>query len=162
MANEIVDEAIDGQCEYLASVVKIKLLNENAKLPKKAHDDDACYDVVATSKEVKHGGKVIEYGLGFSAELPPGTQLDVRARSSVCKTGLILANGIGTGDEGYRGEYKAVFYHVVPELTPYEVGDRVCQIQIVKRLNTSLHLVDDLSDSVRGEGGWGSTGGFGQ
>lgn len=137
--------------------IKIKLLHPNAKVPEKAHSTDACWDVVATSRTDLGDGR-IEYGLGFSLELPPGTQLDLRARSSIHKTGLILSNCIGTGDEDYRGEYKAVFYHVIPSLEPYKVGDRILQIQLVNRQGCNFIGSLELGNTKRGDGGFGSTG----
>lgn len=137
--------------------VKIKLLNNLAKTPIKSHETDACYDAIATSKKVYGDGR-IEYGLGFSLELPPNTQLDLRARSSIHKTGLILSNGVGTGDEGYNGEYRVVFYHVLTTLPPYEIGDRVIQIQLKSREDMNFNHVDELSETTRGAGGYGSTG----
>lgn len=136
--------------------VKIKLIHTK-QLPHKAHDSDACYDAIATSK-IEYGDGRIEYGLGFSLELPPNTQLDLRARSSIHKTGLILSNGIGTGDEGYTGEYKVVFYHIIPTLKPYEIGDRVAQIQLKSRQDMDLIVTSELSETVRGTNGYGSTG----
>lgn len=136
--------------------VNIKLINTK-NLPKKSHYSDACYDVIATSK-YEYGDGRIEYGLGFSLELPPNTQLDLRSRSSIHKTGLILSNGIGTGDEGYIGEYKVVFYHILTNLKPYEIGDRVAQIQLRSREDMDFNIVNELSQTVRGDGGYGSTG----
>jgi len=136
--------------------VNIKLINA-INLPKKSHDTDACYDVIATSKH-EYGDGRIEYGLGFSLELPSNTQLDLRARSSIHKTGLILSNGIGTGDEGYTGEYKVVFYHVLPNLKPYEIGDRVAQIQLRSREDMDFNIVNEINDTLRGAKGYGSTG----
>jgi dUTP pyrophosphatase len=95
--------------------VKIKLLNENAKILTRALEDDACYDVVATSRKDLGDGR-IQYGLGIAMEIPENTQADFRARSSIHKTGLILSNSIGTIDEGYRGEIGAVFYHIISTL----------------------------------------------
>ena len=137
-------------------IVNIKLLDEKAKLPKRSIDTDACYDVVAVSKK-DHGNGVFEYGWGFSMELPPNTQMDARARSSIYKTGLILSNCIGTIDEGYRGEGKAFFYHVLKDLPPYEIGDRIVQIQLRTREDVEFVEAKELSDSVRGEGGFGHT-----
>jgi len=137
--------------------VKIKLLNEYALVPKRALENDACYDVVATSKKDLGDGR-IQYGLGFALEIPENTQADFRARSSIHKTGLILSNSIGTIDEGYRGEIGAVFYHVIKALPPYEVGERILQMQIRSREDVDFEIVDNLSDSVRGTGGYGSTG----
>lgn len=99
-----------------------------------------------------------KYHLGFALDLPSNTELQVRARSSIYKTGLILSNGIGTGDEGYTGEYSIIFYHVVPELPPYEVGDRVAQIQVVNRADINFNLVEELPNKDRGVLGWGSSG----
>jgi dUTP pyrophosphatase len=138
-------------------IVKIKLLDKNAKIPNKINDTDACYDVVATSRE-DYGDGRIKYGLGFALELPSSTQLDLRARSSVHKTGLILSNCIGTGDEEYRGEYMAIFYHVIPTLPPYDVGDRILQIQLRNRENIGFVLTSELNETPRGLGGFGSTG----
>lgn len=139
--------------------VYIKLLNDKAKMPFKTHESDACWDVVATSKKhLNEDGTVIEYGLGLAMELPKGTQLDLRARSSIHKTGLILTNCIGTGDEEYRGEYKAVFYHVIPHLPEYQVGEKILQIQLVERADVKFHEVNELKNTIRGQGGFGSTG----
>jgi dUTP pyrophosphatase len=136
--------------------VKIKLLHSNAQIPKKIIETDACYDVIATSREDFGDGR-IKYGLGFALELPVFTQLDLRARSSIHKTGLILSNCIGTGDEDYRGEYMAIFYHVIPTLPPYNVGDRILQIQLRNREDINFIEVQELSDTQRGTGGFGST-----
>jgi len=137
--------------------VKIKLLNPSAKLPRRTIDNDACYDAVAVSKKDLGDGR-IEYGLGFAVELPENTQLDIRARSSVHKTGMILSNSIGTIDEGYRGEIMAVFYHIIKTLPQYEVGDRIVQIQVKSRNDVTFEEVDELTNSIRGEGGYGHTG----
>src|SRR5690625_1540326 len=138
-------------------VVKIKKLHPDFKMPFKKHATDACYDVYATSKEDLGDGR-IKYGLGFSAELPEGTRLDLRSRSSIHKTGLILSNCIGTGDEGYTGEYMAVFYHVIPTLPPYEVGDRILKIHVENVNQIEFEEVNELSQTERGNGGYGSTG----
>jgi dUTP pyrophosphatase len=138
-------------------VIKIKLLHSNAQVPKKVIDTDACYDVIAVSKEDLGDGR-IHYGLGFALEIPENTQLDLRSRSSIHKTGLILSNCIGTGDEEYRGEYQAFFYHVIPTLPPYEVGDRILQIQLKTREDVIFKITKELSETKRGKEGFGSTG----
>ena len=138
-------------------LVKIKLLHPNAQIPKKAIDTDACYDVVAVSKNDLGDGR-IHYGLGFALEIPENTQLDLRSRSSIHKTGLILSNCIGTGDEEYRGEYQAVFYHVIPTLPPYEIGDKILQIQLRTREDVEFETTEELSNTKRNTGGFRSTG----
>lgn len=145
-------------------LIKFKKYHEDAKLPVKSHNSDACYDVVATSKKDLGDGR-IEYGLGFGiqgpdigeTELP--FQFDFRARSSIHKTGMILSNSIGTGDYGYTGEYKAVFYKIIPELPDYEVGDRILQMQMTTSITPlEFEEVEDFEETDRGDGGFGSTG----
>lgn len=137
--------------------IKFKALCDTALVPYKTHDNDAAYDVVATSKEDLGDGRII-YGLGFALELPDMSKLNLRCRSSIHKTGLILSNCIGLGDEPYRGEYKAVFYHVIPTLPPYEVGDRILQIEGEDRVDLEFEVVNELTESSRSTGGFGSTG----
>jgi len=161
MENEIIvttDELGLDDIKMIEGIFKIKTLDERAAITK-THLPDACWDVVACSKK-EYGDGRVEYGLGFSAELPRGTQLDIRARSSIHKTGMLLSNGVGTGDEDYRGEYKVVFYHIIKDLPPYEIGDRVAQFQLVKRSEEGylIEHVKELSETERGEGGFGSTG----
>lgn len=138
-------------------IVKFKKIHPQAKLPYKKHDSDACYDVYCTSIKDLGDGR-IEYGLGFALGLPERTQLDLRPRSSIHKTGLLLSNSIGTGDEAYTGEYKAVFYNVLPQLPNYEVGDRILQIQIPGYRHLEFVEVESLDETERGDGGFGSTG----
>lgn len=139
--------------------VKIKLVHPDAKIPCKASKGDACYDVYAVSREELFPN-CWKYGLGFQLEIPAGMQVDLRARSSVYKKGLILANGVGTGDEGYRGEYSVVFYHVNPcaPESIYEIGDRVAQMQLKFHHDVMFTVSTDLAASERGVGGFGSTG----
>lgn len=139
--------------------VKIKL-QEGAKLPKKAHPRDACYDVYATSMEDLGDGR-IQYGLGIHMQpehLGQGVQFDLRARSSIHKTGMILSNCIGTGDENYTGEYKAVFYDIIPSLPNYKVGDRILQMQVTQPIDSEFDVVAELDSTNRGDGGFGSSG----
>lgn len=141
----------------MEKIVKFKKIDDSAVIPTKANSNDACYDVVATSRHDFKDGR-IEYGLGFALELPEGTRLDLRARSSIYKTGLILSNCIGTGDEGYTGEYKAIFYHVLPHLLPYRVGERILQIHVEDRHDVKFVETNEIiSSDGRGEGGFGSS-----
>lgn len=82
----------------------------------------------------------------------------MRPRSSVWKTGMVLSNCVGTVDEQYRGEVAVIFYHVLPDMPKYNVGDRVAQICLGKTENIEFEEVDELSETVRGTGGFGSTG----
>ena len=144
--------------------VKVKVLRRGAELPMKAHESDFCYDVVATSCEEVAPG-VFRYGTGLSFEIERGGfdgsvvyGIDLRPRSSVWKTGMVLSNCCGTIDEGYRGEVMAVFYHVLRHLPRYKVGDRIGQIKLGATEPMEFVVVDALSATERGAGGYGSTG----
>lgn len=147
--------------------VKIKKTHPDAVIPYKTHEEDYCYDCVAVSEE-EVAPNVWKYGLGlaFQIERPEQLQplldlvfsIDARPRSSVWKTGMILSNCEGTIDELYRGEVSAVFYHVMPNMPRYKVGDRICQIKLGWTECLEFYEVDELDDTVRGDGGYGSTG----
>lgn len=84
--------------------------------------------------------------------------IDARPRSSVWKTGMVLSNCEGTIDENYTGEVSAVFYHVMPDMPRYKVGDRVCQIKLGMALPMHFKEVDKFYATDRGSKGYGSTG----
>ena len=137
--------------------IGIQAKHPDFKMPTQAYNTDACFDVYATSKEDLGDGR-IRYGLGFAVDLPTWKRLDLRPRSSVHKTGLILSNCIGTGDEGFTGEYQAVFYHVIPTLPAYEVGDRVLQIHVEDVKAVEFVQVLTIAEKKRGANGFGSSG----
>lgn len=163
--------------------IKYKKLIETAQEPTKAREGDFCYDVVATSCE-EIVPNVYKYGLGLAFEIvrdnetitfydkknckngltidlknsPINIDIDFRPRSSVWKTGLILSNCEGTIDEFYRNEVCAIFYHVMPEMPIYKVGERIGQIKLGLALPIEFIGVDELNmDKDRG-GGFGHTG----
>lgn len=144
--------------------VKFKQLHENAVIPFKTHERDFCYDCIATSCE-EIASNVYKYGLGFALEIVDNRKhegsilsIDVRPRSSIYKTGMVLSNSQGTIDEPYRGEICAVFYHVLPNMPKYEVGDKICQIKLGVTGKMDFEVVDELSSTERNDGGFGSTG----
>lgn len=164
--------------------VKIKKLNKLAKTPTKAKEGDFCYDIWATSCE-KIAPDVYKYGTGIAIELDRDTEviteydkkncaegksidfknspinisIDFRPRSSVWKTGMVLSNTVGTIDEFYRGEICAIYYHVMPNMPKYEVGDRIGQIKLGFTLPIEFEVVDEINmDTERGVGGFGSSG----
>jgi dUTP pyrophosphatase len=140
------------------SLVKIKLLHPLAKLPAFAKPGDAGADLVATEKLYDPNNRVVTFKLGIASEIPPGYEIQIRPRSSIYKTGLVLCNSTGTIDAGYRGEWLAKFYIINPGEQTYNVGDRICQAILHKLPEVEYTQVDELSDSERGAGGHGSTG----
>ena len=138
--------------------VKIKLLHENSVKPAYAKESDAGLDLVATSI-IENTSFQITYGLGIAMEIPDGMVGLVFPRSSIRNTELILSNSVGVIDAGYRGELQATFIKLNGlDSIAYNVGDRVCQIIIVPHPVIQLKVVDELSESSRGIGGFGSTG----
>ena len=141
--------------------VKIKKLHPLAVIPTYAKSGDAGMDLVATSI-ISETTTEVTYGLGISLEIPEGFVGLVFPRSSIRKTRLQLSNSVGVIDSGYRGELQATFNKITTTIenqkNDYKVGDRVCQIMIIPHPIVELIEVDELSDSERGEGGFGSTG----
>ena len=140
--------------------VKIKKVNSLAQIPSYAKDGDAGMDLIATSI-ISDTPTQITYGLGVALEIPNGFVGLVFPRSSIRKTRLQLSNSVGVIDSGYRGELQATFNKInnnsVSE-NDYKVGDRVAQIMIIPHPPIEFEEADMLSDTERGEGGFGSTG----
>jgi dUTP pyrophosphatase len=140
--------------------VRIKKLNENAVIPSYAKDGDAGMDLVATSI-ISETDTQITFGIGLALEIPKGFVGLIFPRSSVRKTRLMLSNCVGVVDSGYRGELQATFNKVnqnsIAE-NDYKVGDRIAQIMIIPHPPIEFEEVAELSDTERGEGGFGSTG----
>ena len=140
--------------------VRIKKLNENAVIPSYAKSGDAGMDLVATSI-ISETQTQITYGIGLAMEIPKGFVGLIFPRSSVRKTRLMLSNCVGVVDSGYRGELQATFNKVNQNSqaeNDYKVGDRIAQIMIVPHPDIQFEEADELSDTERGEGGFGSTG----
>ena len=140
--------------------VRIKKLNELAVIPTYAKDGDAGMDLVATSI-ISTTSTQITYGIGLALEIPKGFVGLIFPRSSVRKTRLMLSNCVGVIDSGYRGELQATFNKINNDSVSendYKVGDRIAQIMIIPHPDIQFEEADELSDSERGVGGFGSTG----
>lgn len=138
--------------------VKIKKLHADAVIPSYSKEGDAGLDLVATSMEIINPTQV-RFGTGLAIEIPYGYVGLVFPRSSIFKADLSLSNSVGVIDSGYRGEIMAVFNRKFPSTqTPYNIGDRIAQIIIVPYPQISFIESEELSETSRGEGGFGSTG----
>ncbi len=136
--------------------VKIKALHPAASTPVYAKPGDAGMDLHSVDFEMdKHGNYVYRTGLAF--EIPDGHVGLLFPRSSVSKTGLTLRNSVGVIDSGYRGE--VIFKFAGNSNQPaYEVGDRIGQIIILPYPDIEFEMVEQLNETSRGSGGFGSTG----
>lgn len=137
--------------------VKINKMYGDVKLPVKGSLHAACYDVYAHTI-VYNDGKV-KVGLGFRTEIPVGYKGIIVPRSNLTKYNWVLNNSMGVIDADYRGEWMAVFTAIGPNTGfPYSVGERVAQIYFEKVEEIALIESDELSETDRGTGGFGSTG----
>lgn len=157
--------------------VKFKKYDKDARIPEKAYAKDFCYDVYAVSEE-EIAPNVWKYDFGFGLQIERDIELledntikyldlkcspiilsiDIRPRSSVWKTGMVLSNCEGTGDEGYTNSYSAVFYHVMPDMPRYRVGDKIAQLKIGITFPIKFVEVEEFDETERGMRGYGSSG----
>lgn len=137
--------------------VKIEKLHPKAVVPKYAHDTDAGLDLVATTRCLDFDGNVV-YGTGLAFEIPEGYVGLIFPRSSNAKKSLLLSNSVGVIDSGYRGEVTFKFKRTGNKEEYYNVGDRIGQMIILPYPKIEFEEVDELSESERGAGGYGSTG----
>lgn len=141
--------------------VKIKKLHPDAVIPKYAKYGDAGVDLTAISRDAdlrSYVGSqdIITYKTGLAIEIPEGHVGLLFPRSSIYKQDLSLTNSVGVIDSGYRGEIMLKFRK--SNYKEYEVGDRVGQLIIVPYPQIEFEEVEELSDTERGDGGYGSSG----
>ncbi len=140
--------------------IKIVML-ENCEdlMPAKAHFDDAAFDLRSRVDMVLPVRKSVLVPAGFSLELPVGFEAQIRPRSGLAlKHDLMLTNSPGTIDAGYRGEVGVIMYNGGTAEFEIKRGDRIAQMVIAKLPEVELVCVESLSETGRGEGGFGSTG----
>ena len=140
--------------------VKFKKISSNTKLPFKGSLDAACSDVYAHSITFEDNKMVI--GLGFKTEIPRGYKGIIVPRSNLTKHPWMMNNSMGVIDADYRGEWKMILTPLNGDLIttslPYGTGDRVGQIYFEAVTPVEFIEVDELSETERGTGGFGSTG----
>ena len=136
--------------------VKIKKLHTDAKIPQYSKKGDAGMDLSSVSFEDLPEDHV-KYNFGLSLEIPEGFVGLIFPRSSIYKHNQQLSNCVGVVDSGYRGEISAVM-KTNDDFARYKVGDRCAQLIIMPFPKVEFELSEDLSESDRGNGGFGSTG----
>lgn len=160
--------------------VRFKKTHTNAVAPRKAYPTDAGFDLTAVSVHTDNDGCVV-YDTGIAVEIPEGYVGYVFPRSSVAKFGVTLSNSVGVIDSHYRGSIKLKFrpafgaicvynilkngeYTVLADLESieackiYKPGDRICQLIIMPIPEVEFKLAAELSETDRGDGGYGSSG----
>lgn len=127
--------------------------------PAKAHEDDAAYDLRSRVDITLPPGKVTLVPTGLRMELPVGYEAQVRPRSGLAlKHSIGVLNSPGTIDAGYRGEVCSILFNFGEEPFTVHRGDRVSQMVIAALPEVEMVETEALSDTVRGAGGFGSTG----
>ena len=136
--------------------IKIKKIKENAKLPNYAHPGDVGMDLYSMETVTIPPMGHYRFFHGFAFEFPEGYAAIVMDKSSISKAGLAHMGGVF--DAGYRGEYNTHLVNLSNKPYTVEVGDKVSNLVIVPVSIVDLEEVDELSDSSRGIGAFGSTG----
>lgn len=138
-------------------VLKFKLLSSNAKLPEYAHKDDAGMDVYSIEEKTLTPGERYIFKTGISAEIPEGYFISIRDKSSVpAKFGLHTMGGVI--DAGYRGELGIIMINLGQGSHTVQVGDKIAQAVLQPVAHAEIVQSEELSQTQRGEGGFGSTG----
>lgn len=142
-------------------IVKVKKLDQRAVLPTYGSEQAAGADLYAlTDGDVTIGaGETLLIGTGLALEIPVGYVGLVYARSGLAtKKGLAPANKVGVIDSDYRGELKVALYNQSGAPQTIQAGERIAQLVIAPYLTADYEEADELTDSARGAGGFGSTG----
>ena len=144
--------------------VKVKRLNDKASLPTRGSDKAAAYDVYACILNEEGEVKIkphttVKIGTGLSMAPPEGFFVGVYARSGLSsKEGLRPANCVGVCDEDYRGEYIVAVHNDFDDEKTIKHGDRIAQVILQQRFDMDFEEVEELDETERGAGGFGSTG----
>ncbi len=137
--------------------IKIKKLTESAIVPKFAHDDDAGMDIFSDEDIIIDSGKRVAVKTGIAMEFPKDYAALIWDKSGVAMNkGLTKLAGVF--DSCYRGEYKIVMYNLSGEAVKINKGEKIAQIVFHKIEHPEVEICDELSNSERGCGRFGSTG----
>jgi dUTP pyrophosphatase len=140
--------------------LRVRLLQEGARLPSRAHHGDAGLDLHAVESASIAPGERASVGTGVALEIPPGHAGLVLPRSGLAaRNGIALVNSPGLIDSGYRGEVRVLLLNTDRE-RPFEIeqGDRIAQLVVTPLAEAEPLEAPELAESSRGEGGFGSSG----
>ena len=146
---------VGGRMEMV--IVKVKKLKENAVVPRYAHDGDAGMDLFAAEDYIVGAGERVLVSTGIAMELPEGYWANIRGKSGLAwKKGICILGGVI--ECTYRGEYGVVVLNTGDEDFVIKVGDKIAQVVVGPVATVDVEVVDELGESERGSGGFGSTG----
>lgn len=155
-------EKLDAMAEETAAPkagkMEIKTVCEADMLPVRAHEHDAGADLRASEYHSIGSGQFATVPTGVRVSIPEGCFGLLAARSSLCKRGLLMANGVGIIDAGFTGEIKVPLFNAGNTPSNVLAGERIAQLVVIPCELPTFKMVDELGDTERGEGGFGSTG----
>lgn len=137
----------------------VQRINDKAKLPMYAHNGDAGMDLFSVDEvEIQPGERMLIH-TGIKIQLPENTEAQIRPRSGLAlKNGITVLNTPGTIDEGYRGEIGVILINNGKETFKVSQGMKIAQMVIKPVIRVDVVSINELENSERGEGGFGSTG----
>jgi len=142
------------------TVLRFRRLSLAATAPERSHADDAGYDLRAAEAAVLEPGERASVGTGIALEIPQGYGGLVLPRSGLAaRHGISLVNAPGLIDAGYRGEVRVLLLNTDrSETFSVQAGDRIAQLLLVRHEALEVEEAQELAETARGEGGFGSTG----
>lgn len=139
--------------------LKVKKIHSEAIIPNYAHKGDAGLDLYSVEEVKINPSETALIKTGIKIELPPQTEAQVRPRSGLAlKHGITVLNTPGTIDEGYRGEIGVILINHGKEIFVVEKGMKIAQMIVKPVWHVEVDEVEELSETERAEGGFGSTG----
>ncbi|MBI6872206.1 dUTP diphosphatase [Clostridium aciditolerans] len=139
--------------------LKVKRINGEAKMPEYAHAGDAGLDLFSVDDLMILPGESKLIKTGIQIELPKGTEAQIRPRSGLAlKNQITVLNTPGTIDEGYRGEIGIILINHGKQEFHVEKGMKIAQMVVKPVFTVTIKEIEELTDTTRGEGGFGSTG----
>lgn len=139
--------------------LKVKRINEEAKMPEYAHEGDAGLDLFSVDDLTILPGESKLIKTGIQIELPKGTEAQIRPRSGLAlKNQITVLNTPGTIDKGYRGEIGVILINHGKQEFHVEKGMKIAQMVVKPVFTVTIKEIEELTDTSRGEGGFGSTG----
>ena len=138
-------------------MIQVVKKHENAVLPRRSHSEDIGMDLVCISIYKKLDSGVILYDTGLSMKPPPDFYIEIIPRSSISKSGWILANSIGVIDPNYTGNFLVALAPLSPSSATLQLPFCLTQIVLRKAFRSEIEVVSSIEETTRGEGGFGST-----
>lgn len=138
-------------------ICRVKRVDPEAVIPSKIRESDAGYDITIIKKVKDFTNTTSLYDTGIQLDIPQDYYIEVVPRSSISKTGYILANNIAIIDNGYKGNIYIALTKIDSSVPDIELPNRICQLIVRKQERLSFVDSDDIGKSNRGQGGFGST-----